>query len=347
MDTENIFIQIASYRDPELTPTIRDCIKNAENPLNLKFCICWQCDSSENLDEFINDERFIILKVPYTNSKGVCWARNKIQQFYNNEKYTLQLDSHHRFIERWDTILINMFNNLKQNGISKPLITAYLPSYDPNNDPNDRVKIPWKIDLKELTEEKQVLCIPSNIDNFKTLTRPIPAKFYSGHFTFTSGDFARDVQHDPELYFTGEEMSITVRAYTYGYDLFHPHIVIAWHEYTRKNRVKQWDDDKEWYKKDIHSKNHYLQIFKKFDKYGLGTQRTVQEYINYSNINFLEEKEYNKYKNFDEQWRNWIKENIDLRVSLDAIRKILINEKFKPDEINKEINFYLSIINYN
>ena len=131
-----------------------------------------------------------------------------------------------------------------------------------------------------------MLFIPSNMS---VSNEPILAKFYSAHFAFTTGQFILDVPHDPELYFTGEEMSITVRAYTYGYTLFHPHIVVAWHEYTRKNRTKQWDDDKEWWKKDLHSKNHYLHIFNNIDKlYGLGSQKTVQDYIAFSGVNFLD-----------------------------------------------------------
>ncbi len=83
------------------------------------------------------------------------------------------------------------------------------------------------------------------------MTEPIPARFYSAHFAFTVGQFCKEVPHDPEYYFHGEEISIAVRAYTWGYDLFHPHKVIAWHEYTRKGRTKQWDDDKEWWEKNI------------------------------------------------------------------------------------------------
>jgi hypothetical protein len=291
MQNNKIFIQIASYRDPELLPTIKNCIENAKYPENLVFGICWQHDNTENMNEFINDERFKIISVHYKESKGCCWARHKIQQLYNNEEYTLQLDSHHRFIQDWDAILINMFNELKKGGIEKPLITTYLPSYDVDNDPQNRCLTPWKIDFKERTADNQTLFIPSYIDDFNLLTEPIIAKFYSAHFTFTSGDFVKDVPHDPQLYFTGEEMSITVRAYTHGYDLFHPHIIVAWHEYTRKNRQKHWDDDKEWWKKDLHSKKYYLSIFKDTNiglPYGLGTNRTVEDYVNFSNIRFLD-----------------------------------------------------------
>jgi hypothetical protein len=348
-----IFIQIASYRDPQLIPTIENCIENANNPQNLRFGICWQFDETENTNKYQNDSRFKIIKIQYTESKGCCWARHKLQQLYDNEQYTLQLDSHHRFIKGWDTVLINMYNQLKNKGIQKPLITSYLPSYNPGNDPKDRVLVPWKIDFKEITADQQVLFIPSYIYNFDSLTEPISATFYSAHFAFTSGDFVKDVPHDPELYFTGEEMSITVRAFTYGYDLFHPHIVIAWHEYTRNYRVKQWDDDKNWWKKDLHSKQHYLSIFTNKGKYGIGNKRTIKDYVQFSGIYFLggknliddtpkkddTSKELKIYKSFDTHWRNWIKENVDLEVNINLIKDILLKADFKLEDINNEINF--------
>ena len=45
-----IFVQIASYRDPELLPTIEDMLKKAKNPENLVFGICWQYDETEDVD---------------------------------------------------------------------------------------------------------------------------------------------------------------------------------------------------------------------------------------------------------------------------------------------------------
>lgn len=306
MDTaiDTIFVQIASYRDPELIPTIRDCIENADFPENLRFGICWQRAEEDNIDDYIYDYRFTIIDVPYTETKGCCWARNKIQQCYKGEKYTLQLDSHHRFSKGWDTTLIQMYEELQNKGHKKPLITAYVPSYNPEKDPEDRIQVPWKIIFDRITAEKQILCKPDYVMNYKEIHEPIPAQFYSAHFAFTTGLFCKEVQHDPELYFTGEEMNITIRAFTHGYDLFHPHLVIAWHEYTRKNRQKHWDDDKEWWKKDVHSKNHYKEFLKKmedmesienrnknsdelYNGYGLGKERTVKDYIQQTKINIF------------------------------------------------------------
>ena len=61
VSNETIFVQIASYRDPELLPTIKDMLANAKWPENLRVCIAWQHaeeDVWDNLDEYKNDPRF-------------------------------------------------------------------------------------------------------------------------------------------------------------------------------------------------------------------------------------------------------------------------------------------------
>ncbi len=70
-----IFIQIASYRDPQLIPTIKDCIDKSKKPENLRFGICRQYhpqDVFDNLDKYKEDKRFRILDVLCEYSKGVC-----------------------------------------------------------------------------------------------------------------------------------------------------------------------------------------------------------------------------------------------------------------------------------
>jgi len=48
--------------------------------------------------------------------------------------------------------------------------------------------------------------LPASIDDFKERTEPVHARFYSAHFCFTLGQFALEVQHDPDYYFHGEEI---------------------------------------------------------------------------------------------------------------------------------------------
>jgi hypothetical protein len=291
-----IFVQIASYRDPELENTVRDMISNADRPEKLRFGIARQFreeDGFDKLEEFRNDSRFRILDIPYEESNGACWARHLIQQLYKNETYTLQIDSHMRFEKGWDTTLIDMIDQLQEDGHEKPLLTGYVSSFDPDNDPAGRARDPWQMAFDRFIPEGAVFFLPETIPNWTELTKPVPARFYSAHFCFTLGQFSKEVQHDPEYYFHGEEISISARAYTHGYDLFHPHKVVVYHEYTRKGRTKQWDDDKKWVEKNNHSHKRNRQLFGMdgeemvdLGQFGFGTVRTLRDYEKYSGLLF-------------------------------------------------------------
>jgi hypothetical protein len=296
--TNTIFIQIASYRDPQLLPTLKDCIDKAKNPENLRFGICWQhCDDDkwDNLDEYIYDSRFKIIDIDYKDSKGVCWARNLVQNLYQGEKYTLQLDSHHRFIQDWDVVLIDMLKRLQNKGYPKPLLTAYIPSFDPDNDPAARVQEPWKMTFDRYIPEGAVFFLPASFDPaIDDLNEPLIGRYYSAHFAFTLGQFSKEVKHDPEYYFHGEEINIAVRAFTHGYDIFYPHKVVCWHEYTRKGRTKQWDDDKLWPERNNHCHLRNRKLFEMdgeindidFGKYGFGNMRSLKDYEKYAGMSF-------------------------------------------------------------
>ncbi len=320
---------MASYRDPQLIPTVLDLINNARHPELLHICICWQHGDDESFSQFLQagftlscfDQRqddpytrvmatkaktkVTILDLNYLESKGACWARYHIQTFYAQEKYTLQLDSHHRFVPGWDEQCITMLESVRGKS-KKPILTAYIPSFDPTNDPEERVSVPWKMNFDRFIPEGAVFFSPSAIDDYKERTKPLRSRFYSAHFCFADGTFCRDVPHDPEYFFHGEEISVGVRAFTHGYDLFHPHQILAWHEYTRQGRTKIWDDhttttknggqiDLDWVERNTmsHRRNRILfgmdgedptQI--DFGRFGFGTERTLRQYEEYAGISF-------------------------------------------------------------
>ena len=297
--SDKIFVQIAAYRDPELLPTIRDCIKRAREPENLVFAIAWQRskdDDWDTLEEFANDPRFKIIDIDYKDGLGTCWARHKLNELYDGEKYTLQLDSHHRFVRNWDEKCKAMIDKLVNAGHKKPLLTTYVPSYDPENDPAGRVKEVWRLDFDRFTPEGVIFMLPANIENIEMYNLPIPTRFFSAHFVFTYGQFVKDVPYDPNLYFHGEEISMAVRAYTHGYDLFIPNETVCWHEYTRKGRVRHWDENKKWEDLNIKSLKRVKQLLGvdgdeadyDFEQYGLGNVRTLEDYENYAGIRFID-----------------------------------------------------------
>ena len=294
-----IFVQIASYRDPELLPTIRDCINKAKYPENLTFGICWQHDYTESMEEFTNDPRFKILDYHWSWSKGLCWARSEIQKLWDGEEYTMQLDSHHRFLQDWDVELIEM---MKMTGSEKPIITSYAGMYRPIDNQLLNVE-PYKMVASNFTPGGTILFFPVTITNWEKLDKPIPARFVSGHFFFTIGKHCEEYKYDPNIYFAGDEISLSIRSYTLGYDLFHPHKTVVWHEYTREGRTKHWTDfneenkklgviEKQWWEMDHESKRRLRHMLQEEDNkidlgiYGLGNVRTHKDYEDYAGINF-------------------------------------------------------------
>jgi hypothetical protein len=269
-----IFIQIASYRDPQLVPTIRSIIDNASKPDDLTFGICWQHDKEEYIEDFIWRDNFSIISIPHEKSKGCCWARSLVNKLYNGEDYVLQIDSHHRFEKNWDVSMINMLNSLPD----KSYLTAYCPSYNPETE--ERVYNAWIMEV----DKNLPMDIPCFRPGYSDSKEPVPTNLFSGHFFFAKGQAIIDVPYDEDLYFHGEEISTAARLFTHGYNGYHPHIPLVWHEYTRNGRVKQWDDDKEWWKKDITSKEKVKKILSGQIPEALGTERDINEFVKKYNI---------------------------------------------------------------
>lgn len=330
MNNDKIFISIASYRDKQLIPTIKDCINKSKYPNNLVFGLCWQHDEKESLEEFHKDNRFRILDIDYTKSRGACWARNSIQNLYDGEKYYLQLDSHHRFIRDWDQILIDMIRNLKSD---KPILTGYCTVLDIANDQklnNSPLKI---VAFEDFSTDGNLMLKPHYIDNFEKLNEPIPARFISGHFIFVDGGWVEECRYDPNLYFHGEEVSLSIRSYTNGYDLYHPHFSVIWHEYIRSGNAKHWDDhnkDNPWHALDSRAKKRIRKLLKQEDNdedlsnFNIGNKRSFHDYELYTGIDFQNKKVgvkakkgFDPYLMSEDEWETDFNDSYELLLSWD------------------------------
>lgn len=305
-----ILVHLPAYREPELIPTIKSALENAEFPERIHFGICRQYnpeDKFDNLDEYRDDKRFKIFDLLYTQAKGLPYARAIInEQLLTDEDFVLQLDSHHRFIKGWDSTLIGWYDDLVNEGYN-PLICGYLPYYDPYNDPEKRVMEPWTSEAASFYPHGTIFIRPSGISNWKDLTKPFPARFISGHFCFGPNKWAQEVKHDPDIYFSGEELNLTIRSFTHGYDLFHPHRVVIWHATMREERsgMLVWDDQHKrgenmWWKQQDIGRSKIRQLLRTEDNgfdltgYDIGTVRSIRDYEKYAGIHF-KRKSFQKY----------------------------------------------------
>ena len=58
-----------------------------------------------------NAPSILMESVSHKDAKNCYHARFKLQRHYKGEDYQIQLDSHHRFVQDWDTKMIKMLHS--------------------------------------------------------------------------------------------------------------------------------------------------------------------------------------------------------------------------------------------
>jgi hypothetical protein len=127
-----------------------------------------------------------------------------------------------------------------------------------------------------------ITCTPEVIPNFSSLYHPIPGRFIAAGFIFTQGIFCNEVPYDPQLYFNGEETNLAVRAFSNGYDIFHPHRTLLFHYYTRSKSKKHWND-LEWEQLNTKSSERIKKLLNNYTshelgEFGMGSVRNLNDY---------------------------------------------------------------------
>lgn len=241
-EVPDVYVQMPAYRDAELAKTLRDLFAQASRPRRLRVRVLWQREETEELpDDVWALPGLEIDEVPAEDSEGCNWARRRLQDAWQGERYTLMLDSHHRFAAGWDEVALAMLEQLRASGTAKPMLTGYLPAYFPTDD-HYRPVLPHRLypyarDGGVLTQLRSWV-----IRDADELTAPVPADFASLHFILADGTINAELPFDPDVYFFGDEVLTSARAFAAGYRLFHPHRVIGWHAYDRTSRVTHWAD---------------------------------------------------------------------------------------------------------
>jgi hypothetical protein len=301
---QTIFVSIASYRDPLLWNTVRECLSNAERPDLLRFGIVDQNDEDAGGDlarlPFAHQIRYVNIKP--RDSRGACWARSIAFGLYDNEDYLLQIDSHMIFDPGWDRILKTQHKELSANN-PKSILSCYPWAFEIENGEAVR-KIISQGTLALRPLPNATLTEDSPVMLFYPTPQPMTTHYYafelSGNFLFTLGSFADEIPYDPHLYFHGEEQNLTIRAYTHGWDMYHPRVIPLYHLYKKPERSeddtpRHWDEKDNqsrqttWWKLEEASKRRMCQLLYTNTikgAYGLGSVRSLDDFAVYSGIDY-------------------------------------------------------------
>lgn len=231
-----ILVKIASYRDPELVKTIASLLAAADAPERVDFAIVNQVgeETKGQLDPFLGDPRFTVVEVDWQQSLGLGWARHMCDGMWSGQEFTLQLDSHMRFLRGWDTRFIA---DWEQTQDPNAVISCYPAIYQFTDGAEVYASTqPHKI-ISDKVYESGVPALRGD-----ALVAPLERTlFVAGGLQFGPGRMCREVPNDERI-FTGDETVHTIRLFTHGYNVYAPSKVTVYHLYERHKwmSVEYW-----------------------------------------------------------------------------------------------------------
>lgn len=267
----SIFVSLGTYRDPYCPMTIKSLYAQAKYPEKLfvgllqQNCFEKKCRTGvlvggkvEDMDSDVdcykefckspegqrsnacNTGQIRLFNVNESESLGPYMARYLGGKFYQGEQYYLQIDSHSEFVQDWDAKLVKMVEDAPAK---KPVISTY----PPDSTFNWKDTIGFRMCDSEFAAaqiEWQIVRLGSSMafDHFAPKV-PAYAPFVAAGFFFCEGKFLHEVPFDPFLpwIFMGEEISMSARLWTAGYDIFSPTINVLNHYYVRRHYPKFWE----------------------------------------------------------------------------------------------------------
>lgn len=298
-----IFISIPSYRDIETASTLFSIFYNAKNPYRVFVGVCQQ-NTDEDLDclEGYNevctqhglDRRFMdsirIQRVQAAEAKGPCLARQNIENtLYKNEEFFLQIDSHTRFCNGWDDILIEEWSKFKD---PKAILTTYPPCYERGQPLNEPLPLGKPTFLFPSSfDENAGLPIFASRECRNKVNGTFTQVGFSGNFAFSKASRLNVpyLSKVPYLFF-GEEYTMGGLLWTHGFTFYIPSVLPIYTLFDREYRRTFWeiqDENRDFVKKQSLLRVHSIINGKEKD-HPHGTQRTMRDWEAYLGASLMD-----------------------------------------------------------
>lgn len=236
-----------------------------------------------------NNEQIFYVELTTPAPMGTGFARmNASLLQFKNFDYMFQIDAHTFFSKNWDTQLINVFNKIKdQENIDEDKLvlsasSGFLWTYDYKNPE----KVYAVIDYKKEIFEIDPLNLEKNAEDLVNRGMTDLRFVYSGQqgevfqkadvgfpivygnsymqekeykesgcvhatFMFSKAKLTREVLHDPEDHFHGDQTNYTIRLLSRGYKIFspkYPTLAVLNKGFVGKDSVSDQDHDWRTYK---------------------------------------------------------------------------------------------------
>lgn len=343
-DDGSIFLSIASYRDENCPNTIKWAFEKSKEPEKLFVGLVQQnCEaqcrtgvlvggSIEDTDpdpdchalfcastagkKHCDAGRVRVLRINETESLGPYAGRYFASKLWYGEQWYMQIDSHMTFAQDWDATSLEMMNAAPSE---KPVLSHYPPPETVNfakaaEMPAARLCGPVFAD-SDL--EAQIIRL-EGLSNYDQHKQKVPkfAPFTAAGYFVAHSEFLKEVPFDPFLpwIFMGEEIIMSARLWTHGYDIFSPTVSVVGHMYVRRHKPKFWETVHRVFAYGIHTPLQLMvldrvkflmkypeaardmistkSILAHVEEYAMGDVRTVDQYLEFAGLDMIKKRTY-------------------------------------------------------
>lgn len=229
-----ILVYCPSFMDGEITPTVDHVFYKMSGENEIIMHVACQTDYDlPQLEELSDREGFLNLTVHYVDyrkTKGVMFALGMLETMVQpDHDYFFQIDAHTRLDEDWDLTLIQMWKDLED---PKGVLSHYPAQYfldrpERSNGPQYNY-----IDHFDPDGRPSMGARPGRL--FKG--GPIRWSLIAGGFLFTTAKFLEDCPWDPYMNYRYQEIELSIRAHTHGWNIYGSDSPPVYHLYTHENR---------------------------------------------------------------------------------------------------------------
>ncbi|KAL7531563.1 hypothetical protein ACHAWF_003827 [Thalassiosira exigua] len=323
---ETIFVAVASYRDFQCASTVESAFLRAERPERIRVAVVDQIregedrscsvpprgSCEENPDQMAcrHASQIDYLTLDAELSVGPVFARHLGHRLYRGEYFAVQSDAHVSFVRGWDTEIVEQWRQAENE---MAILSTYLSGT------NDHIDLETG---ERTSKSRPVMCMSDfegeggfkhlrhgqQPEGVPYLREPVLDPFWAAGFSFGRGHFVVNVPYDQHLpwIFQGEEISIGLRGFTYGYDFYSPEKSVCYHFYGRKDVPMFWENTSIYRGSGMYGMNRLNAIIKMTSpsingetkewirtdevKYGLGRVRDIQKFFDTFGIHVKEQR---------------------------------------------------------
>lgn len=293
---KTIYVSTATMDDSETERSILGLFEKAKYPERISVGMPCTSDSKSFYKKLIKAFKGKNVKMIYNkldnkdlSNYGTGYARHKAMGLYSGQDYILQCDSHTNFEQDWDEILIDLFEEAKEElKHDKIVLTAYLGVYKYNSD-----------GLKILdSRSRYPFYIPGFFNNTyaRWTDKPLfeeesyTKKFYpcvkfNGNFAFGDKVFAQNPGTYEEAFFYDEEIIQGVNLINNGFYMVFPNVKLPLTHFYMDFK-NQFGGERKYFTEYLSEKNKTMLHTIAQNKYVklISNKKYVNKYENYAKI---------------------------------------------------------------